>query len=158
MAEWLVLTKHAKNWPIFFLSLCPIWCLNKGLNICIFSPFWATSRLFSSLNVPSPLLSTTTQGIVAGPSGPHSQLCLDLGVERNEPRNRGVTGPWRVLHSGVLHGLGCAIPPSLRAWELWVARDNPESHALVVSFPDILQNLSLSWSHVRVRKIKTWIL
>ena len=62
--------------------------------------------------------NSTTQGIVARPSGPHSQLCLDLGIEHDEPGNKGVTGSRQLPCSRVLHGLGHAILPSLRAWEL----------------------------------------
>ena len=73
--------------------------VNRGLNIFIFSHseplqgnFHPYMFLFIVLNSQSSPLPSTL-GMKAGLSGPHSQLCLNLDVECNEPGNKELPGP-----------------------------------------------------------------
>ena len=74
-----------------FLSLCTVLCLNKDLNIFILihsEPLWGIFHPYISLFYCFQLsVKPSKLGIEAGLSSPHSQLCLNLDVECNEPRN-----------------------------------------------------------------------
>ena len=90
-----------------FLSLYTVWCLNRGLNIFIFShsellqgnfyPYTVCHSfiVFNSQLSPLPF----TLGIEAELSSPHSQLCLNLNFEHNSGslnhyHHHGVRFPW----------------------------------------------------------------